>query len=696
MSQAKELTPDTKIRLLLALINDDGFEKFDKAFNKLITRFNEFYDLYSNDIIHYLTQAILYIPLKTKIYAFAIYKFNKNDITKQVFEQINKKKKKSNDCFCLLRIFIFYIQCTILKIIPEKDYLNYIEKCINKKNNSSLWYIIKSIVMLYNKNDNYEIIEKTIKLINDSYLLKDSLLWKIIYDYFNDNNKSIKGCHLDIKEEENIEFDSSNLINPFDTFEDIKYENLDFPKDIDYEIICNKDITYENYHYKLILSDIVNGLKDNFIICEKYLFNLNQFYNLESNDENNIQINILDNLPSVILSLILYSLISQSDLILYSSLTVDILKNKSTIFIENEDKEKEINIFTKYISEILQNENFLKSLSSIQIKNLVEFISFYLPNITNSRNDILNLRLVNQSSIYNNYYGKCLCNKICTLITKEQFVKSTLIYNETFLQIISEEPKIDDSLKKNEDFIIMSDNIKNKNHFSDFESNLINKSNENELLYNFISAIIYNRSKTFSHLNRSILLYSEAIKEMSKNNKDEKERIIIKSIFDSYEHSTTHLLFLISQFLDNFLISHSNVIKFIFTEKLLQSKEHIINWIYYELIEFTLKNSNYLNDRTNKLLKDEQTNLAESNEDARKDIIQKIENLENLINDLDKEKESLPEKICQNFIALYDTSEKLGGEELKFFVKKTIENEVKKFLINNLIDEEQANKYSLK
>jgi hypothetical protein len=183
---------------------------------------------------------------------------------------------------------------------------------------------------------------------------------------------------------------------------------------------------------------------------------------------------------------------------------------------------------------------------------------------------------------------------------------------------------------------------------------------------------------------------------MSKNNKDEKKKIIIKSIFDSYEHSTTHLIFLIGQFLDNFLISHSNVIKFIFTEKLLQSKEHIINWIYYELIEFTLKNSNYLNDKTNKLLKDEQTNLAESNEDARKDIIQKIENLENLINDLDKEKESLPEKICQNFIALYDTSEKLGGEELKFFVKKTIENEIKKFLINNLIDEEQANKYSLK
>ena len=696
MSQAKELTPDTKIRLLLALINDDGFDKFDKAFNKLITRFNEFYDLYSNDIVHYLTQAILYIPLKTKIYAFAIYKFNKNDITKKVFEQINNYLLKNNDCFCLLRIFIFYIQCTILKIIPEKDFLNFIEKCINNKNNSSLWYIIKSIVMLYNKNENCEIIEKTLKLINDSYLLKDSLLWKIIYDYFNDTNKSIKGCFLDIKEEENIEFDSSNLINPFDNLEDIKYENLDFPKDIDYEIIYNKDITYENYHYKLILSDIVNGLKDNFLICEKYLFNLNQFYNLESNEENNIQINILDNLPSVILSLILYSLISQSDLILYSSLTVDILKNKSSLFIETDDKEKEINKFTKYISEILQNENFLKSLSSIQIKNLVEFISFYLPNISNSKTDILNLRLVNQSSIYNNYYGKCLCNKICTLITKEQFMKSTSIYNETFLQVISDEPKIDDSLKKNEDFIIMSDNIKNKNHYNDFESSLMNKSNENELLYNFISAIIYNRSKTFSHLNKSILLYSEVIKEMSKNNKDEKEKIIIKSIFDSYEHSTTHLIFLIGQFLDNFLISHSNVIKFIFTEKLLQSKEHIINWIYYELIEFTLKNSNYLNDKTNKLLKDEQTNLAESNEDARKDIIQKIENLENLINDLDKEKESLPEKICQNFIALYDTSEKLGGEELKFFVKKTIENEIKKFLINNLIDEEQANKYSLK
>ena len=43
MSQSKELSPDTKIRLLLSLINDDGFDKFEKSFTKLITRFSEFY-----------------------------------------------------------------------------------------------------------------------------------------------------------------------------------------------------------------------------------------------------------------------------------------------------------------------------------------------------------------------------------------------------------------------------------------------------------------------------------------------------------------------------------------------------------------------------------------------------------------------------------------------------------------------------
>ena len=697
MSQSKELSPDTKIRLLLSLINDDGFDKFEKSFNKLITRFSEFYGLFSQNIINYLTKSILFIPLKTKIYTYAIYQFNKNDITKQVFEEIIKYLiENNNDYFPLLRAFIFFIQCTIMKIIPENNYLDYIKNCIDKKNNSAIWYIIKSIVIIYDKNNDYEIIKKSIELIKDSNLLKDNLLYETIYNYLIvDNETKIRGCYLNIKENK-ISFDNSELINPFEKLESINCENFDFPKDIDYEILFDKDnINYETYHYKLILSDIVNGLKDNYQLCEKYLFNILQFYDIELNEENNIQI-ILNNLPSVILSLILYTLINQSDIMFYSSITVNIIKNKSSLFIENDDKEKEINKFTKYIVNILQNDNFLKSLSPIQIKNLVQFLSFYIPNITNSKNEILNLRLVNQTNIYNNYYCKCLCNKICTLITKEQFIKITSIYNDNFLLNISEDPKIEESFKQNDNFKVMAENIKNKNLYSSFESSLTNKSNENELLYNFISAIIYSRSKTFSHLSKSIILYSNTIKEMSKNNKDEKEKIIIKSIFDSFENSTTHIFFLIGAFLDNLLISHSNVIKFIFTEKLLQSKEHIINWIYYDLIELIIQSSQNLYERTGKVLKDEQTNLAESNEDSRKNIIENIEILEELYKGLNNEKKNLPEKILQNFIGLCDTSEKLGGEELKDFVKKIIENEVKKFLLEKLIDQEQANKYLIK
>ena len=97
MSQSKELSPDTKIRLLLSLINDDGFDKFEKSFTKLITRFSEFYGLFSQNIINYLTKSILFIPLKTKIYTYAIYQFNKNDITKQVFEEIIKYLIENNN-----------------------------------------------------------------------------------------------------------------------------------------------------------------------------------------------------------------------------------------------------------------------------------------------------------------------------------------------------------------------------------------------------------------------------------------------------------------------------------------------------------------------------------------------------------------------------------------------------------------------
>ena len=191
MSQSKELSPDTKIRLLLSLINDDGFDKFEKSFNKLITRFSEFYGLFSQNIINYLTKSILFIPLKTKIYTYAIYQFNKNDITKQVFEEIIKYLiENNNDYFPLLRAFIFFIQCTIMKIIPENNYLDYIKNCIEKKNNSAIWYIIKSIVIIYDKNNDYEIIKKSIELIKDSNLLKDNLLYETIYNYLIVDNET--------------------------------------------------------------------------------------------------------------------------------------------------------------------------------------------------------------------------------------------------------------------------------------------------------------------------------------------------------------------------------------------------------------------------------------------------------------------------------------------------------------------------
>ena len=55
--QPEKFTPETKIRLLLALINDEGYTKFDAGFNKLLLRLNEFYDSNFADIRKFMQKC---------------------------------------------------------------------------------------------------------------------------------------------------------------------------------------------------------------------------------------------------------------------------------------------------------------------------------------------------------------------------------------------------------------------------------------------------------------------------------------------------------------------------------------------------------------------------------------------------------------------------------------------------------------
>jgi hypothetical protein len=60
---------ETKIRLLIALINDEGKDKLKSSIDKLISRLNENIKINSQIISKFLIKSIVQIPLKTPIYA---------------------------------------------------------------------------------------------------------------------------------------------------------------------------------------------------------------------------------------------------------------------------------------------------------------------------------------------------------------------------------------------------------------------------------------------------------------------------------------------------------------------------------------------------------------------------------------------------------------------------------------------------
>ena len=55
---SKNLSPSDKICILLTLILDEGINKYEESFKKLIQRLNEFYDTNKVDIINYFINLI--------------------------------------------------------------------------------------------------------------------------------------------------------------------------------------------------------------------------------------------------------------------------------------------------------------------------------------------------------------------------------------------------------------------------------------------------------------------------------------------------------------------------------------------------------------------------------------------------------------------------------------------------------------
>lgn len=72
------LDNETKIKLLITLINDEGKQKLSTSLEKLITRLNETIETEPYIVSKYLKKAILMLPLKAPIYAYVLARLSQN------------------------------------------------------------------------------------------------------------------------------------------------------------------------------------------------------------------------------------------------------------------------------------------------------------------------------------------------------------------------------------------------------------------------------------------------------------------------------------------------------------------------------------------------------------------------------------------------------------------------------------------
>lgn len=94
------LDADTKIRLLIALINDEGKDKLKSSIDKLISRLIDNLKNSSQIITKYLIKSIIQIPLKTPIYAqiLSLLYSDEKDLVEEVINRIFEHLHTPFDC----------------------------------------------------------------------------------------------------------------------------------------------------------------------------------------------------------------------------------------------------------------------------------------------------------------------------------------------------------------------------------------------------------------------------------------------------------------------------------------------------------------------------------------------------------------------------------------------------------------------
>ena len=709
---SKSLSIEDRISILLTMIFDEGVDEYEQNFTKLLQRLNEFYDTNKVDIINYFTKVIMFIPTKGTIYANALHSFAKGDIINNIFKKLVEELNKNKNSFIYIRSFIFIFGLIHFGILQNDQLINFIKENITKKNKNLLQILVRSIFLLFRKNNQYQFLLQSINVIYESNIIdKTDIILNLLHTYANSdesyiiNTKSkfdgffIKDIPVNNSEKNNEDNNDinmkENIDNIFNELNSINYENIICPELITRKYLSKNNVTFLDIYYQLFLMNNIEAFKDEPNEGSKiYLFSLpNIYYNINTKEENN-GINpyqfISDNFPFASMDLILYSLWNKSDLCYIVNFIVNVLSQKNIFFKSVNEENKEENIYTKFIIELISNVNLIQNLSYFQLDHLIFFLYHIISNISDTKIEILsqiqklNLNLNNSNDTTNNaitYFINSFYEKISFIIKKES-LPSEIYFPEKKLT-----PNENESLYNSSFYNEISTNVKEKKHFNNFNKSLFEKDEQNEALYTFIYCILnpnnVNNNDALSKIYENIELYGDGIRDIINNfeKKDnallenDKMKIILKVIFDLYGNIPLYYIYIIDLFAFKNLLSHITIINFIFTEKLFQKKENGLFYGFYDLINNCVENC------YNMLTKfdDDFQNLARSfskvDENQRKEMQLKMEFYDNEVEKLKKQKDIICDKIMESFFKLYEISEKLGGKEYKSFIKNVIKDE---------------------
>ena len=709
---SKSLSIEDRISILLTMIFDEGVDEYEQNFTKLLQRLNEFYDTNKVDIINYFTKVIMFIPTKGTIYANALHSFAKGDIINNIFKKLVEELNKNKNSFIYIRSFIFIFGLIHFGILQNDQLINFIKENIAKKNKNLLQIILRSIFLLFRKNNKYQFLLQSINVIYESNIIdKSDIILNLLHTYANSdesyiiNTKSkfdgffIKDIPVNNSEKNNEDNNDinmkENIDNIFNELNSINYENIICPELITRKYLSKNNVTFLDIYYQLFLMNNIEAFKDEPNEGSKiYLFSLpNIYYNINTKEENN-GINpyqfISDNFPFASMDLILYSLWNKSDLCYIVNFIVNVLSQKNIFFKSVNEENKEENIYTKFIIELISNVTMIQNLSHFQLDHLIFFLYHIISNISDTKIEILsqiqklNLNLNNSNDTTNNaitYFINSFYEKISFIIKKES-LPSEIYFPEKKLT-----PNENESLYNSSFYNEISTNVKEKKHFNNFNKSLFEKDEQNEALYTFIYCILnpnnVNNNDALSKIYENIELYGDGIRDIINNfeKKDnaslenDKMKIILKVIFDLYGNIPLYYIYIIDLFAFKNLLSHITIINFIFTEKLFQKKENGLFYGFYDLINNCVENC------YNMLTKfdDDFQNLARSfskvDENQRKEMQLKMEFYDNEVEKLKKQKDIICDKIMESFFKLYEISEKLGGKEYKSFIKNVIKDE---------------------